>query len=151
MCLATSYVFTNLCLHHIYPETLVTTPPECSALEGTALGGGCLLAALPCCACASSHMGLPNRQTLGFLYQLTELPLLVFFWLLFCFFFFLTVCGIRKEAFSFTGVERITDGQRARDGEWPWQASIQLDGTHYCGASVISNTWLVTAAHCFKG
>ncbi|XP_072192028.1 transmembrane protease serine 11E-like [Excalfactoria chinensis] len=59
-------------------------------------------------------------------------------------------CGIRKEAFSFSGVERITDGQRARDGEWPWQASIQLDGTHYCGASVISNTWLVTAAHCFK-
>ncbi|XP_065592859.1 transmembrane protease serine 11E [Cyrtonyx montezumae] len=59
-------------------------------------------------------------------------------------------CGIRDEAFSFSGVERITDGQRAQDGEWPWQASIQLDGTHYCGASVISNTWLVTAAHCFK-
>lgn len=81
----------------------------------------------------------------------TERALFGGFWLLFCFFFFLTVCGIRKEAFSFTGVERITDGQRARDGEWPWQASIQLDGTHYCGASVISNTWLVTAAHCFKG
>ncbi|XP_072784607.1 transmembrane protease serine 11E isoform X2 [Taeniopygia guttata] len=60
-------------------------------------------------------------------------------------------CGIRRQAFSFTGVERITDGQRAREGEWPWQASIQLDGTHRCGASIISNTWLVTAAHCFKG
>ncbi|NXX43416.1 TM11E protease, partial [Tricholaema leucomelas] len=60
-------------------------------------------------------------------------------------------CGIRREAFSFTGVERIIGGQRAQDGEWPWQASIQLDGTHRCGASIISNTWLVTAAHCFRG
>ncbi|NXF80084.1 TM11E protease, partial [Sclerurus mexicanus] len=60
-------------------------------------------------------------------------------------------CGIRRQAFSFTGVERIIGGQRAREGEWPWQASIQLDGTHRCGASIISNTWLVTAAHCFRG
>ncbi|XP_009896953.2 transmembrane protease serine 11E-like [Dryobates pubescens] len=60
-------------------------------------------------------------------------------------------CGIRREAFSFTGVERIIGGQRAQEGEWPWQASIQLDGTHRCGASIISNTWLVTAAHCFRG
>ncbi|KFQ26661.1 Transmembrane protease serine 11E, partial [Merops nubicus] len=60
-------------------------------------------------------------------------------------------CGIRRPTFSFTGVERITGGQRAREGEWPWQASIQLDGTHRCGASVIGHTWLVTAAHCFRG
>ncbi|NXJ67323.1 TM11E protease, partial [Rostratula benghalensis] len=63
----------------------------------------------------------------------------------------LTGCGIRRQTFSFTGVERIIGGQRARDGEWPWQASIQLDGIHRCGASVISHTWLVTAAHCFRG
>ncbi|XP_064273360.1 transmembrane protease serine 11E isoform X2 [Passer domesticus] len=60
-------------------------------------------------------------------------------------------CGIRRQTSSFTGVERITGGQHAREAEWPWQASIQLDGTHRCGASIISNTWLVTAAHCFRG
>ncbi|NXA17653.1 TM11E protease, partial [Ibidorhyncha struthersii] len=65
--------------------------------------------------------------------------------------FCLTGCGIRRQTFSFAGVERIIGGQRARDGEWPWQASIQLDGIHRCGASVISHTWLVTAAHCFRG
>uniref|UniRef100_A0A8D2MC12 TM11E protease n=1 Tax=Zonotrichia albicollis TaxID=44394 RepID=A0A8D2MC12_ZONAL len=64
--------------------------------------------------------------------------------------FSLTGCGIRRQASSFTGVERITDGQRAPEGEWPWQGSIQLDGSHRCGASIISNTWLVTAAHCFR-
>ncbi|NXN79617.1 TM11E protease, partial [Bombycilla garrulus] len=60
-------------------------------------------------------------------------------------------CGIRIQGSSFTGVERVTGGQGAQEGEWPWQASIQLDGSHRCGASIISNTWLVTAAHCFRG
>uniref|UniRef100_A0A8C4KH53 Peptidase S1 domain-containing protein n=1 Tax=Dromaius novaehollandiae TaxID=8790 RepID=A0A8C4KH53_DRONO len=60
-------------------------------------------------------------------------------------------CGTRRQMTSFSGVERIAGGQLARDGEWPWQASIQLDGIHRCGASVISNTWLLTAAHCFRG
>lgn len=117
----------------------MTTEPGFPAIEGTALGEGCLLTSLLC----QQPRGPAQSKTLFSLNQLNQSCLF--------FFFFLAVCGIRRETFSFTGVERIIGGQRAQDGEWPWQASIQLDGTHRCGASVISNTWLVTAAHCFRG
>ncbi|XP_006027591.2 transmembrane protease serine 11B-like protein [Alligator sinensis] len=60
-------------------------------------------------------------------------------------------CGTRMQMVSSVGVARITGGRLAQAGEWPWQASIQLNGMHRCGASIISNTWLVTAAHCFRG
>merc|ERR1712150_174122 len=33
-------------------------------------------------------------------------------------------------------------------GSYPWQASLQQFQSHICGLAVISDTWLVTAAHC---
>ncbi|XP_021566294.1 transmembrane protease serine 11A-like [Carlito syrichta] len=47
-------------------------------------------------------------------------------------------------------VNRIMSGDIAAKGAWPWQASLQRNNDHQCGATLISNTWLVTAAHCFK-
>uniref|UniRef100_H0WKM5 Transmembrane protease serine n=1 Tax=Otolemur garnettii TaxID=30611 RepID=H0WKM5_OTOGA len=56
-------------------------------------------------------------------------------------------CGKRVAPLT---VNRIMSGDIAAKAAWPWQASLQRDKVHQCGATLISSTWLVTAAHCFK-
>ncbi|XP_014845861.1 PREDICTED: transmembrane protease serine 6 isoform X2 [Poecilia mexicana] len=52
-------------------------------------------------------------------------------------------CGLRQ--FS----TRIVGGSDALEGEWPWQTSLQVRGTHICGGALISSQWVASAAHCF--
>ncbi|XP_064253690.1 suppressor of tumorigenicity 14 protein isoform X2 [Passer domesticus] len=55
-------------------------------------------------------------------------------------------CGLR----SYVRKSRIVGGQNSDVGEWPWQVSLHVKGQgHICGASLVSASWLVSAAHCF--
>lgn len=50
---------------------------------------------------------------------------------------------------------RIINGEEARRGQFPYIASLRFRNTlnelqHYCGGSIISQIWILTAAHCIQ-
>lgn len=44
----------------------------------------------------------------------------------------------------------ITGGYPINISEAPHQVSLQLNGNHSCGGSIINDEWIVTAAHCVE-
>ncbi|NXO99434.1 ENTK Enteropeptidase, partial [Certhia brachydactyla] len=46
---------------------------------------------------------------------------------------------------------RIVGGSDARREAWPWIVSLHFNYQPVCGASLVSDEWLVTAAHCVYG
>ncbi|XP_074140804.1 chymotrypsinogen B-like [Sminthopsis crassicaudata] len=57
-------------------------------------------------------------------------------------------CGVPAIEPDLNDMLRIANGKDAVPGSWPWQVSLQRKGGHFCGGSIISNKWVVTAAHC---
>ncbi|XP_058806444.1 trypsin-1-like [Phymastichus coffea] len=62
--------------------------------------------------------------------------------------------SVRDPWLSKTYGLRIIGGKDAKPGQFPYQASIQwrlppiLPYTHSCGASILNEYWILTAAHC---
>ncbi|NXQ58977.1 ENTK Enteropeptidase, partial [Anthoscopus minutus] len=58
-------------------------------------------------------------------------------------------CG--KHLVTQNNGTRIVGGSDARREAWPWIVSLHFIFQPICGASLLSDEWLVTAAHCVYG
>jgi len=54
-------------------------------------------------------------------------------------------CGCSTNPVSIT---RIVGGQNAGTATWGWAVSISIASNYLCGGSIISTSWIITAAHC---
>ena len=59
--------------------------------------------------------------------------------------FLLLACGVKK-------VVRVVGGDKAEVNEYPWMALLRLksqgNSGFFCGGSLISSRWILTAQHC---
>merc|ERR1712055_823631 len=61
---------------------------------------------------------------------------------------FVEECGLENP----NGIEdRIVGGHEAAHHEWPWQVALFIDDAWFCGGALISENYVLTAAHCADG
>uniref|UniRef100_A0A674J3E5 Peptidase S1 domain-containing protein n=1 Tax=Terrapene triunguis TaxID=2587831 RepID=A0A674J3E5_9SAUR len=58
-----------------------------------------------------------------------------------------TFCILLVSAAAPQGVDRIVGGYECSPHSQPWQVSLNV-GYHFCGGSLITDQWVVSAAHC---
>jgi len=56
-----------------------------------------------------------------------------------------STCGQKGESAPSTS---IVNGQPATECEWRWQAMLMRNGWDFCGGTLISPEWVLSAAHC---
>jgi len=55
------------------------------------------------------------------------------------------------DAKGLANTGRIVGGDEAVPHSWPHQVALFIDGMYFCGGSLISTEWVLTAAHCMDG
>ena len=50
-----------------------------------------------------------------------------------------------------TSQGRIVGGEEAAPHSYPWMAALFIDDQWFCGGTLISDEWVLTAAHCAQG
>jgi len=55
-------------------------------------------------------------------------------------------CGIEGPPAK----DRIVGGEEAAENQWPWIVALFVDDSWFCGGALISEKWVMTAAHCVE-
>merc|ERR1719461_2145190 len=56
------------------------------------------------------------------------------------------ICGIENDGHDPRG--KIVGGFEAEEHEWPWIVALFIDDMWFCGGALISDEFVLTAAHC---
>ena len=60
-------------------------------------------------------------------------------------------CGIEGPPFAEHAEGSIVGGHEAQDYQWPWIVALFIDDAWFCGGALISENYVLTAAHCADG
>ncbi|KAM9351926.1 serine protease 33 [Symphorus nematophorus] len=58
-------------------------------------------------------------------------------------------CGIPQVWSPMVHSLRVVGGAEATYGSHPWLVSLQNRRSHFCGGAILTDRWIMTAAHCF--